>query len=750
MVRFWRMRGENVYYPFGFDDNGLPTERYIEKSQGIRAREVGRDAFITACLRTTEEVEARFEAFWQRLGISADWRLRYSTIGERARRTSQWSFLDLYRKGRIYHAQAPNPWCSECQTAIAQAEIDDAEREATFYDLRLTIDDLRLPQVAGNLALTIATTRPELLAACVAVFVHPDDERFAPHVGQFAITPLFGRRVPILADPLVDPAKGSGAVMCCTFGDTTDVTWWRTHNLPLIPLIGRDGRLTEHAAAYAGMTLAEAKRRIIADLREAGALIGEQPLRQSVRAHERCGTPLEILETRQWFIRVLDLKAELLAAGRAITWQPDYMRTRYEHWVENLGWDWCISRQRFYGVPFPLWHCAGCGAVILADEAQLPVDPLTTAPPRGCDCGGELLPERDVLDTWATSSLSPQIAGQMLDNPAQFGRIFPFALRPQAHDIIRTWAFATIVKAHLHHASIPWKTVLISGFGLDPRGNKLSKSKGNAAHSPDALLDSSSADAVRYWACGGRAGADQVLDEDTIKRGTKLVTKLWNAARLIERAGNRGEGTEQLLQSLAPSPQPLAPLDRAMLSWLQRLVQRATAQMEAYEYAAAMEATERFFWATLCDNYLELGKGRMYDGAAEKQDGLRTALHDILHTLLRLFAPFLPFVTEEIWSHLYTEGGDSIHQAAWPSANDALLDEAAEQAGAAIFEILAQVRRYKSDHKLSLGAPLAHLTVFAPPALHTALAASTADLRSATRAVELRLAEGEAVVVSIP
>lgn len=745
MVRFWRMRGENIFYPFGFDDNGLPTERYVEQSQGLRAHEIGREAFIAACLRTTEQVEARFEAFWQRLGISADWRLRYSTIDARARRTSQWSFLDLYRKGRIYHAQAPNPWCIECQTAIAQAEIDDAERETTFYDVRFTIADVQLPNEAT--ALTIATTRPELLPACVAVFVHPDDLRFSQLVGKIAITPLFGRQVPILADPLVDREKGSGAVMCCTFGDSTDMAWWRTHNLPLIPLIGRDGRLSADGGSYTGLTLRQAKQQIVTDLRDAGAITAERASRQAVRTHERCGTPLEILETKQWFIRVLNLKAELLAAGRAITWHPEHMRSRYEHWVENLGWDWCISRQRFYGVPFPLWHCADCGAIVLADEAQLPVDPLNAAPPHGCTCGGELLPERDVLDTWATSSLSPQIAGELLDDPALFGQLFPFALRPQAHDIIRTWAFATIVKAHLHHGTIPWKTVLISGFGLDPSGKKLSKSKGNAATTPESLIERYSADAVRYWACGGRPGADQLLDEDAIKRGAKLVTKLWNASRLIGSIRDKGSGVRSkpdvLTLAWRFSAGAYTPLDRAMLSWLQRLVQRATVQMESYEYAAALDATERFFWATLCDNYLELIKGRMYDGSDEDRAAVQVTLHIILNTLLRLFAPFLPFITEEVWSHLYAEGERSIHQTTWPVADIDQVDDEAEQVGMTIFELVAQVRRFKSEQKLSLGAPLAKLTIGASHRLHTTLAANEADIRSATRAAVITLVDAE-------
>lgn len=645
MARFWRMQGYNVYYPFGFDDNGLPTERYVEQSRGVRARDLRRGEFIEMCLATSQAVEDRFEQFWKQLGFSVDWRLRYSTIDPQARRIAQWSFLDLYRKGRVYRAQAPNPWCAECQTAIAQAEMDDAERDTTFYTLGFGLADDRRPttddqqptttieadggrwSAIGGRTLSIATTRPELLPACVAVFVHPADARYAELIGRQARVPLFGRGVPILADAAVDPQKGTGAVMCCTFGDATDVAWWKAHSLPLIPLLTRAGRLGPDGGAYAGLTLAEARRSILAELHEQGLLLGQQASRQSVRIHDRCKTPLEILETSQWFIRVIDAKEALLAAGRAITWHPAHMQARYEHWVANLGWDWCISRQRFYGVPFPAWHCDACGAVVLASEAQLPIDPSDAAPPRACDCGNtNLRPDADVMDTWATSSVSPQIAalrwediaGQRQAEPigerARATALRPMQLRPQAHDIIRTWAFYTIVKSHYHFGALPWETLMISGHGLDPSGRSIHKSLGNAPIAPGALIARHGADAVRYWTCNGSVGADQSIDEATMKQGARLITKLWNAARFIELqiedCGLRIDETN--LQSESYN---LQWSDRALLSWLQQLVARATASFRAYEYAAALEATERFFWNTFCDNYLEWAKGRLYDGS---------------------------------------------------------------------------------------------------------------------------------------
>lgn len=752
MARFWRMQGYNVYYPFGFDDNGLPTERYVEQKHGIRARDLRRDQFIGICLEASRAVEDRFEGFWKRLGFSVDWRLRYSTIDPQARAISQWSFIDLYRKGLVYRAQAPNPWCVECQTAIAQAEIDDAERDTIFYTLAFGLaeggpEQPRTDQPGAQLL--IATTRPELLPACVAVFVHPSDPRYTGLIGQAAIVPLIGRSVPILADQAVDPQKGTGAVMCCTFGDTTDVDWWKTHQLPLIALVNRQGRLSADGGPYAGLTLAQARKQIVADLRERALLPAEQPSRQSVRIHDRCKTPLEILETSQWFIRVLDAKDALIAAGRQIAWHPAYMQTRYEHWVANLGWDWCISRQRFYGVPFPAWHCPGCGATILADEAQLPVDPAAATPPRACACGStSLLPDTDVMDTWATSSVSPQIAALRWDEiagtaargpigaRARATALRPMQLRPQAHDIIRTWAFYTIVKSHYHFGAPPWEALMISGHGLDPSGHSIHKSLGNSPITPDALIARHGADAVRYWACSGSVGADQAIDEATMKQGTRLITKLWNAARLIELqlAGDRPQ------REHADLPATISDLqwpDRALLSWLQRLITHATERFRSYEYAAALEASERFFWGTFCDNYLEWVKGRLYDGSSgERQAAQRTLAHT-LRDILKLLAPIMPHISEEIYQHLYGQasGGASIHISAWPQPDTALIDEAAERAGAALLAITSAVRRFKSSRQLGLGAPLARLAVAASDAeLRAMLEQCAADIRSVTRA----------------
>lgn len=741
MVRFWRMQGRSIFYPFGFDDNGLPTERYVERSRGIRARDIGRAAFVRACLETSAEVEARFEEFWRRLGMSVDWSQRYSTISPLAQRTSQWSFLDLYRKGRIYRAQAPNPWCVECETAVAQAEMEDAARETTFYTLAFALDSSTAPGPQFPV-LPIATTRPELLPACVAVFVHPDDVRYTALIGAQASVPLFGRRVPILADAAVDPRKGSGAVMCCTFGDATDVQWWREHQLPLIPLVGRQGQLGEAGGPYAGMSLATARARILDDLRAAGALTGQYLAEQTVRVHERCGTPLEVLETRQWFVRILDAREALLEAGRRIQWRPAHMRARYEQWVNGLSYDWCISRQRFYGVPFPAWHCARCGATVLADETQLPVDPLSDAPPRACACGSsDLRPDEDVMDTWATSSMSPQIATGMLEAPERYRRLFPMQLRPQAHEIIRTWTFYTIAKSLFHFGEVPWETVMLSGHALDPSGRKLSKSRGNAPVLPLELIERHGADAVRYWACRATLGGDQPLTEETMRQGRRLVTKLWNAARLcaahLEPAAQAPQNASQLLHGMVS-----VPTDRWLLSALQGVIAEASERWQSYDYAGGLELAERFFWGIFCDQYLELAKGRLYDGAGAARDSARATIALALDAQLRLLAPVLPHVTDELYGLLFP-GRGSIHRADWPQPEPAMRESGAEAAGAALLALAGAVRRHKTARGRSLGAPLAGLTIAcADGGLRAMLEAAAADILSVSRATTLAWESG--------
>ncbi|HEY7022266.1 MAG TPA: valine--tRNA ligase [Ktedonobacterales bacterium] len=723
LARYARMRGHNVFYPMGFDDNGLPTERLVEKTRGVRAPQIGRAAFIQQCLEVSEEAERDYRALWSRLGLSIDWRYTYRTIDERSRRTAQWSFIDLYRKGLAYRQEAPAIWCPECQTAIAQAELNDLERETTYYTLAFALED--------GATLPIATTRPELLPACVAIFVHPEDERYRGLIGQSATTPLFGERVPILADERADPAKGSGAVMCCTFGDATDVEWWREYDLPLKVIIGRDGRLTEAAGDFAGMTTSEARAAIVESLEKAGKLLERKTTTQFVRVHERCDTPVEYVVATQWFVRALDFKAPLLAAGERIMWRPAHMGMRYREWVENLRWDWCISRQRYFGVPFPVWYCDSCGATVLANEDELPLDPTERQPSAPCACGGtSFSPERDVMDTWATSSLSPQIVGQYFDDQALYQRVFPFTLRPQAHEIIRTWAFYTILQSHHHFGALPWSNVAISGWGLAGEGmGKISKSRGGGPMAPLEMIERYSADAVRYWAASTGFGKDSIISEEKIATGAKLVTKLWNVAKFAER----------FLQGDPPTTAPdnPPPTDRWLLSRAQRLIARVTALFEAYDYAAAKSEIEAFFWRDLADNYLELAKARLYEASGPAHEAARYTLGAVLLDTLKLFTPFLPHVTDEIYTGLFAAraGSATIHRASWPAPDETLIDEESEEVGEVIVEIATAVRRHKSEANLSLGAELPGLTLTTnSESLAEALRASEADVRSVTRA----------------
>jgi valyl-tRNA synthetase len=744
IARYQRMRGRSVFYPMGFDDNGLPTERLVEKRQKISAAQVGRKAFIERCLETSIEAEQEYRDLWQRLGLSIDWRYTYRTIDAPARRCSQQSFIDLYQKGFVYRSKAPAIWCPECHTALAQADLEDRERTTEFVTLPFRFaDEADTPSGA---ALHIATTRPELLAACVAVFVNPNDPRYQAALGKTVRVPLYGQPVAVLADAAADPEKGTGAVMCCTFGDQTDVAWWYTYHLPLIEAIDAHGRMLPAAdlpgLALAGQTAEAARAQIKAALEAQGLILGRQPTSGAVRVHERCDTPVEYRLTRQWFIRILDHKEKFLELGRQIHWHPEHMHARYQAWVENLNWDWCISRQRDYGVPFPVWTCKQCGAVLLADPADLPVDPTLQGPGRACACGGtDFEPETDIMDTWATSSVSPQIASGWLSEPQRFEKLFPMTLRPQAHEIIRTWAFYTIVKSWYQFEQLPWSDVFISGWGLAGAGmGKISKSKGGGPMAPMEMIRRYSADALRYWAASTAPGKDALISEEKIQMGQKLATKLWNVARFAE---------PFLREDFSGQPESgLTPADAWILARLEALVRRSTACFEDYDYANAKTEIESFFWRDLADNYLEMAKQRLYDASHPGHSAACRTLKTALETLLKLLAPLLPYITEAIWCELFAadagqHGTASIHRSAWPVVETAA-DLNANQAlavGETLVEIATAVRRYKSENALSLGSELAGLTLATgDPALADQLQAAIPDLVSVTRAKTIHVA----------
>ncbi|MBX6389389.1 MAG: valine--tRNA ligase [Frankia sp.] len=787
IARYQRMRGREVFYPMGFDDNGLPTERRVQNYFGVRCDPsvpydpefvppqnpgdeqipISRRNFVELCERLTVEDEKGFEELWRRLGLSVDWTHTYATIDSRSRAVSQRAFLRSHRRGNAYLAEAPTLWDVTYRTAVAQAELEDRERDSAYHALAF-------PKADGSGEVVIETTRPELLPACVALVAHPDDERYQALFGKTVRTPLFGVEVPVVAHRLADQEKGSGIAMICTFGDLTDVTWWRELNLPARVVIGRDGRLLpdppaaidsdQGRAAYAelaGRTVNAARSRIVELLREAGATRGEpRPIRHPVKFYEKGDRPLEIVSTRQWYIRNggrdEDLRAALRARGAQLRWHPPHMRVRYENWVDGLNGDWLISRQRFFGVPFPVWYPLDENgeprhdSPILPPEEALPVDPSSDVPPGYTadqrDVPGGFTGDPDVMDTWATSSLTPQIASGWLDDPDLFARVYPMDLRPQAHEIIRTWLFSTVLRAHDEFDALPWSDAAISGWILDPDRKKMSKSKGNVV-TPMALLKEHGSDAVRYWAACGRPGTDTAFDVGQMKIGRRLAIKILNASRFAlgltdteptatDAAVALGDAT-----AAATAAAVTEPLDRALLARLADVVDTATAAFDGYDYTRALEVTESFFW-TFCDDYVELVKGRAYGGQGEAgAASARATLTVALSTLLRLFAPFLPFVTEEVWSWWQT---GSVHRSRWPHAPELrkLAEDVPPRQLEVVGSVLSAVRRAKSEAKVSMKAEVRSVRVTAGPDVLDLLDAAAADLRAAGSIAQLTLVEG--------
>ncbi|MCX6762495.1 MAG: valine--tRNA ligase [Candidatus Moranbacteria bacterium] len=692
VARFFRMKGKNVFYPFGTDDNGLPSERFVEKKAGVTASRMDRNEFIKLCIKTIKEIVPEFSKDWKNLGMSCDFSKTYSTIDDHSRRISQKYFIDLFKKGHAYRQEAPVVWCPHCQTAIAQAELEDKEVETLFNDVVFKLKDKK--------DLIIATTRPELLSSCVAVFVHPCDKRYKKLIGQKAQVPIFGNKVEILADKKVDPEKGTGAVMCCTFGDKTDVEWFKEYKLPLVISLEKYGKMTAQAKKYAGLSTKDACRNIIEDLEKKKLLIGQKKITHSVNIHERCKNEVEILNSLQWYIKILDKKKKFIELGKKIKWHPPFMRARYENWINNLGWDWAISRQRFFGIPFPVWYCEKCGAVLLAGVEDLPVDPLTDKPKGKCaKCGSsKFTPEKDVLDTWATSSISPQLALQLFFSEKEAQKMIPMNLRPQAHDIISTWLFYTVVRSNYHSDKIPWKDVMISGHVLDSKGKKMSKSLGNVV-APQEILEKYGSDALRYWSAGSSLGQDINYSEDEIRIGKKTTTKLWNAARFMAMNVKKAE--------LLKATDAIEPADAWIVDELNKTIAKTTKAFENYAYAKAKEEIDAFFWSRFADYYVEFVKYRFFgDDSKSKKIGEKT-IATVFFNIVKLYAPIMPFVTEEIFQTYfkYIEKAKSIHISQWPEEIKLKKSPDISDFGNAI-KAVDEIRKYKTKNGLSLGAEI--------------------------------------------
>ncbi|MCF6523641.1 valine--tRNA ligase [Streptomyces sp. JJ36] len=798
VARFQRMRGKHVFYPMGWDDNGLPTERRVQNYYGVRcdpslpydpdftppvpvsertgkdkkapAVHISRRNFVELCEQLTQEDEGIFEQLWRKLGLSVDWSTTYTTIGRDAQRLSQAAFLRELRRGEAYQYEAPTMWDVTFQTAVANAEVVEKEVTGHYHGVAFRSVAAGGADGSGGTGedageiVHIETTRPELLPACVALVAHPEDARYQKLFGTEVVSPLFGVRVPVVAHEAADPEKGTGIAMVCTFGDMTDVQWWREFRLPTRPVVGRNGRMLQVDFAelptgtpeqaqevydkVTGKTVHTAREIVVDELRSAGALIGEpKQTTRAVKFYEKGDRPLEIVSSRQWFIRTQDIKDKLLARGAELEWHPPYMKSRYDDWTRGLNADWLISRQRFFGVPFPVWYPLDAEGQpqyeepVLPEEAQLPVDPSSDCPAgyteeqRG-EPGG-FLGEPDVMDTWATSSLSPQLACGWLDDPELFAQTFPMDLRPQGHDIIRTWLFTTVVRSQLEHKELPWRNATLSGWILDPDRKKMSKSQGNVV-TPEHLLDQYGADAVRYWAASGRPGTDTAFDPQQMKIGRRLATKLLNASKFV-----------LSLPAPAAGAEVTETFDRALLTSLSSVVTQATEALEGFDYTAALERVERFFWF-FCDDYLELVKERAYGRAGEPagSESARRTLRLALDVLIRLFAPVLPYACEETWSWAHEE---SVHVAAWPTREEIAAvaadgdPELVDVASAAI----AAIRKAKSSAKVSMRAEVARVVVEAPEAVLEKVRVVSGDLRDAGKVAEMEYRADEQAELSV-
>ena len=729
IARYKRIRGYNVFYPFGFDDNGLPSERLVEKEQGKKAHEIGREAFSKLCYETTNKYEEDFKKLFKRAGFSAELNKAYKTVSDSSSKISQLSFLDLVEKGHCYHKESPALWCNECLTSIAQAELETKTIKTTFNYIKFKTKE-------DNEEFIIATTRPELLPAIVSVFVNPKDENNNHLIGKNAIIPLINVEVPILGDDKVDETKGTGIVMCCTFGDQTDIEWWKKYNLPLKNIFTNDGKIIETIPKYGKLPIKEARKEIIQDLIEQNYLIKSEDLEHEVQVHERCGKEVEYSVMKQWFIDIMNHKQDFLKIGEEISWYPKHMKSRYDEWVENIMWDWCISRQRYFGVAFPVWYCKDCGKVILADKKDLPVNPLVDKPNidkcPNCNCS-EFIPETDIMDTWQTSSITPLINMKYGEKDNYEDILKTMSLRCNAHDIIRTWDFYSIVKGYYGFKQKPWENIMISGFVMANKGEKISKSKNNSKMEPFDLLNEYGADIVRYWAGSGKLGTDIIFSEETFLRGKKLLNKIWNVSKFIEMHLSDYEDKDFNNYEY---------IDKWIIAKYQEMEKQFIKYLDNYEIGLGLNILEKFFWE-FCDNYIEIVKHRLYRpeefGEIPRYSGQKT-VYTLLYKLLQNFSIYFPYITEEIYQELYKQE-KSIHITTIKTLNYNFNDEL--KYGDMICDIIGNIRGQKSINNLSLKNEVSKLSISAETKLIDAINSSIKDFKATLFINDLNLNEQE-------
>lgn len=721
IARFQRMNGKNVFYPMGFDDNGLPTERLVEKKMKVKASKLEKAEFVDMCKNIVHEEEEKFKDLFSSMSLSVDWNLKYQSISDDSSQISQMSFLDLAKKGQIYRKEQPILWDPVDGTALSQADIEDKEKDSEMHDISFKLED--------GTQLVIATTRPELLPACVSVFFHPEDERYKKYEGQNIITPIFNQKVKLLADEDVNIEKGTGLVMCCTFGDSTDIMWRDRHNLDMKIIINKYGRIrddfnfkdsdaNEKFEQLKSLKVKEARSKMIEMLKESGDLKNSVAITHTVKCAERSGAPLEIIAAPQWFVKTIDHKHALLERSNELNWYPKSMKIKLDNWINSIAWDWCISRQRFFGVPFPVWYSkkeGEEGKVIFAKPEDLPVDP-TKDLPKGYS-REEVIPETDIMDTWATSSVSPQLSSSAINEEFskdfnKHKKLFPFDLRPQAHEILRTWAFYTILKSHLHENKLPWKNIMVSGWCLADDKSKMSKSKGNII-SPVNLIERYGSDVIRHWAATSKLGADTAFSEDLLKLGKKLVNKLWNASKFVSIHFEKIDDFGTSLEENVKNGRIFHDSDLWIISKLSKTLENASNSLNKFEYADALSHIEEFFWKDFCDNYLEISKTRTYNENGSDSKGSESAILTLYHSLniiLRILAIYIPSVTEEIYTNIFDN--NSVHSRGnWPKLSKDLFNQDSINSGDQLVSILNLVRKAKSAKNLSMKSEIETLRI---------------------------------------